>query len=731
MRGSAKVDTVARWRLDSIEIENFRGVLGKQRFAFSSLPSLVFGDNGVGKSTIAHALEWTLFGYFPSHVLATPKPAFISPVGSAKKGCRVEIVFARGADRLVVRRDDAEDGFVVEQGRRRIQGENAASALEHALGLDADTFVRAVLLQQSRIRGLLLDEPKERNKALDRLLGMEAAEALLETIKPKPFKEAAAAWRNKIDDTEARFEERQAVFKQQLDDATKMARVQGFLNKDLNAAGLKARYAKLGRELTGVGEKYGISITALAEVRSANAAKQASVAVEKVLRRIRVESEERKKLAHLEAHLGTLESVKQRFSTALSARDDAQQQFNKLVEKYGDAPTRSRRHEELITDVTTYEEDLRSAGEMRSLLTQARIVFAAKSPDNCPVCEQPLADSARVLSNLRRRIASLTTKHVRGIEERLEKARKVLAAHDETTKKIELAKTRLAERNDELNAERRRTMEKLGVDGLVEKRVLPEIDKVIRRDETEYGKLRHGIETMEKELGAIADADRALRDCLVPLLQAREALSALEADWKKAKAGYAAAEEQAQQLESTTTDIENIRKAILAAKDEIVSATLGRARPRAQALYKQLVQHRLFDQLQVKTTPRANKIDYSFEVSSNNVAKSGREARLVLSDGQMTAAALALFFALAESSQHGLDLLYIDDPTQNLDHHHKEAMAKVVTDLATRRQIIVSTQDEDFVTLLRDTGFENGATIHNIVSWTRSPEVRTAPAIVG
>jgi len=728
--GSAKADTVARWRLDSIEIENFRGVLGKQRFAFSGLPSLVFGENGVGKSTIAHALEWTLFGYFPSRVLAAPKPAFMSPVGSARKGCRVEIVFVRGADRLVVRRDDAEDTFVVEQGRRRIKGEDAESALEHALGLDADTFVRAVLLQQSRIRGLLLDEPKERNKALDRLLGMETAEALLETVKPKPFKDAAAAWRDNIEVTEARFEERQAVLKQQLDDATEVARAQRFLNKDLNAAGLKARYAELGRDLTRVGEKYGVAVTALAEVQGVKAAKKASVAVEKELQWIRVGAEVRKKLAPLEARLGTLEAAKQRFSAALSARDEAQQQLNKLVEKHGDAPTRSSRHEELIAGVTTHEEDLRSASEMRSLLTQARTVFAAKSPDNCPVCEQPVADSARVLRSLGQRIEALTTKRVRDIEGRLEEARKALAAHDVTTKAIDLAKAQLAERNAELDAGRRRTMKQLGVDGLVEKRVLPEIDKTFRRDEAECEKLRRGIETMEKELEAIADLDRALRDGLVPLLQAREALAALEADWKKAKAGYAAAEKQAQQLESTTTDIESIRKAILAAKDEIVSATLDRARPRAQALYKKLVQHRLFDQLQVKTALRANKVDYSFEVSSSDVAKSGREARLVLSDGQMTASALALFFALAESSQHGLDLLYVDDPTQNLDHPRKEAMAKVVADLATRRQIIVSTQDEDFVTLLCDAGFESGATIHNIVGWARSPEVRTAPAIV-
>jgi len=727
----AKVDKSARWRLDSIEIENFRGVLGKQRFAFRGLPALVFGENGVGKSTIALALEWTLFGFFPSHVFGAPRPAFMAPVGSSRKRCRGEVVFVRGAQRLVVRRDEQQGEFVVEEGGKRQLDDAAAVLLEQALALDGDTFVRAVLLQQSRIRGLLLDEPKERNKALDRLLGMETAEAMLETVKSKPFKDAAAAWRDGIDATEARFEERQHVLKEQLDDATTIAREQRFLNKDLNAAGLKARYAELGRDLARLGEKYGVVVAELSEVQGVKAAKKASIAVEKELGRIRVGTEVRKKLTPLDARVSTLAAARQRFADVLGARDEAQVSQTRLVAKHGDARARTDRREELVAAIATQEESLRTANELRSLLARARSVFTAKAPDDCPVCEQPIADPARVLRSLGQRIDALTTKDVRDIEGRLEKARAALVRHEAITKEIEAGNANLAERNSEVNSERRRAMKLLDVHSLLEKHVLAEIDRVYRRDESERERLRRGIEAMEKDLELIADRDRALRDGLVPLLQAREALAALEADWKKARAGYAAAEKHAQQLEALVTDVESIRKALLAAKDEIVTATLDRARPRAQTLYGKLVQHRLFDKLQVRTAVRANKVDYSFEVSSSDVAKSAREARLVLSDGQMTASALALFFAMAESSQHRLDLLYVDDPTQNLDHPRKEAMARVVAELAMRRQIIVSTQDEDFVTLLRDVGFEEVAAVHNIVGWARSPEVRTAIVSLG
>ena len=96
-----------------------------------------------------------------------------------------------------------------------------------------------------------------------------------------------------------------------------------------------------------------------------------------------------------------------------------------------------------------------------------------------------------------------------------------------------------------------------------------------------------------------------------------------------------------------------------------------------------------------------------------------------MSDGQVTATAIGLFFALSDADTHNLDLLYVDDPTQNLDLPCKEAMAKVVADLGKERQVIVSTQDEDFVSFLEAQGFFDSATIHHLERWDGNPIVKT------
>ena len=718
--------TPDRWRLDSVTVTDFRGVLGTQIYQFAGLPALVWGDNGVGKSTLALAIEWTLFGGFPSQVLGVPRDNFMSSVGGGAKAYKGEVVFRRGSERLVVRRDAEESVLVVESGGRKRRGDEAAALLDEILGLDKDTFVRAVLLQQSKIRGLLLDEPKERAKALDRLLGMRDVEAMLDIVKPKAFKDAADAWREQIKETESHFQSQQEMLAAEYEATQNDAREHKFLNKDLTELGLKSRYADLSREIAKVGSKYGVEVIPLPAAERVSVVKKVSRAVENVLREIRLGAEIRRKLVGVEKRLSSLEAFAERWDDIVALRDAAQKEVSGIGEKHGDAKAIAKRRQELEADIAARQESLRRASELRSLLAEAQAYFEDPAIETCPVCEQPIGAPSKLQRRLIARIESMTTKSVQDIEKDLKKAQNAHTIQLETAKRLAQASKVLSHENSELESERKKVMTFLAIEGLLEKKVAAALAKATVATEGEREQVANGVETMEKDLELISDRERALRDGLVPFLVAREKVADHEVKWKKAKEGYAAADRKASELEFLAIDCESIRKALLAAKEEIATETLGKAGPRAQELYGKLVQHPLFDTLEVKTTVRANKVDYSFEVSSSTVPKSAREARLVLSDGQMTAAALALFFSLAESSQHSLDVLYIDDPTQNLDHRRKEAMAKVVADLSSRKQLVVSTQDEDFVTLLRDTGFDQHSVVHHITGWDRSPEVTTA-----
>ena len=725
MRGAEKREG-EYWRLESIAVTDFRGVLGTKVYSFEGLPALVWGENGLGKSTIALALEWTLFGSFPSRALSTPRPAFMSPVSEKTAGPKGRVVFLRGEERLTVTRDGKKKALDVEtSGGKTAKDGAAVELLREVLGVDQDTFVRAILLQQSKIRGLLVDEVKERNKALDRLLGMDEAEALLDLIKPKPFKDAAARLRSDIERLDAGLHSQARVHEENYKEAEQQARDQGFVSRDLSVAGMKARYAKISDDLVAAASKHGVILEPLPLFKTVDDARKASKLVREMLRKTRREANVQASLASAREGLVSLQAMQRAWVSVVEDRDLAQDALTRL-QADGPAKEIEKRVQAFRADVAAREEKLRTANELRALLVQAEAFCRTSVSAECPVCERALGSTPSLADTLSERIAGLASEDTLDLETLLDESRNEYEQGKERLRALQDAAVALEECRAALDGERQHVMRVLEEDGLAEIHVADSLQKALAQAESTCESPRSGVQAMEEELVSIDERDRALLDGLMPFLEARETLKEFEAQGAQAKELHQDAEGKADDLDALFVDVGRIRSALLSAKEELVEEILGRAAPRAQTLYQALVKHQLFDSFEVKTAVKANKLDYSFQVSSSAHDKSAREARLVLSDGQLTAAALALFFALAESTSHLLDLLYVDDPTQNLDHTRKCAIAEVITDLASRRQVIVSTQDEDFVMLLRDAGFNDGAVVHNIIGWNRVPEVKTA-----
>ena len=719
-----------RWRLVSITVRQFRGVAEERRFEFNGRPGLLHGNNGVGKSTVALALQWTLYGRFPEGVLAnTAYDRFLSPIHLKGKPYSGEVVLSRGREKLVVSRDGTTKEFKLQIGSTSWSGPEAEEKRDALLGLDMDSFVRAVVLQQSRIRALLLDDPRERNKALDRLLGMDAVEHLLEVIKPKEYAKAADAWRAKVRAEAQRFEERERLLAEQLEGAQQRARGLKFLNKDLNPTGLRARYVELGCDLTALGRKYGLDLSELpacAETRQIGAV---SRAFQKGLQAVRLSSELRQRMSPVEKSIATLTALREGWSDRLQRRDRARDAIETLVSRHGEEKRVIEGRAELVGELGDLQCQLKAAGALRQLLEDALAFVEREGPRGCPVCEQPLPERLDLGSRLQQRMESLASEEIAKLHGRREKAETRLAQLVEVLRHFKEGRVELDECQKDLERHRQKAVEATGGVGIAENKVAARLDEALAKLAQEREHLGAGIAAMEQDLEAIDLRERALREGLVPVVEKRDELARHEEDGKKAKALHARDDERAQRMEALAARLEAIRKALLDAKQELASESLRKAGPRAQELYGKLVRHPVLDTLEIQATPRASKVDYTFTVSAKGSSATARDARLVLSDGQLTATALALFFGLAESAGHELDFLYVDDPTQNLDLPCKEAMARAIAELSRRRQLVVSTQDEDFVSFLETAGFRQEAVIHHLEAWDGTPTVHTvAPA---
>ena len=90
----------SRWRLRSIRIRSFRGVADEQIYDFAGKSGLLHGNNGVGKSTVAQCIQWTIYGKFPSEVLSNVgQKGFLSPVGAKTDAWFGQVMLQSGRSR--------------------------------------------------------------------------------------------------------------------------------------------------------------------------------------------------------------------------------------------------------------------------------------------------------------------------------------------------------------------------------------------------------------------------------------------------------------------------------------------------------------------------------------------------------------------------------------------------------------------------------------------------------
>lgn len=169
--------------IKSIAIDNFRGINEQKKLLFSPNITLLYGNNGKGKTTVLQAIEWVLTGTI-SNFKSSPfkeEDAFIN-IFSGRKQCNVC---------LEISNNEGHGSFIVERTRKLSKSstttktntqlklfnsktytsEVAQKKLHDDLELDPDNYIRNFYIRQDLIHGMLEDNPEDTSRGLDQILG--------------------------------------------------------------------------------------------------------------------------------------------------------------------------------------------------------------------------------------------------------------------------------------------------------------------------------------------------------------------------------------------------------------------------------------------------------------------------------------------------------------------------------------------------------------------------------
>ena len=181
-------------QLKKIKITGFRGFNGTQEFDLSSPVIILFGENGKGKSSFLNAIEWCLFG---GEIIGKDTGIRERVNWEIKnrhsKECIVELHITQNDKNYILKRTlkgkSKHELSIETPDGDTLSGDEACEKLNELLHqITFKDFMSSVYQHQEVIRFFLTQEPKLRDEAIDRLIGLSEYRNIIEGIDLKSIK---------------------------------------------------------------------------------------------------------------------------------------------------------------------------------------------------------------------------------------------------------------------------------------------------------------------------------------------------------------------------------------------------------------------------------------------------------------------------------------------------------------------------------------------------------------
>jgi DNA repair exonuclease SbcCD ATPase subunit len=722
-------DPQPRWTLALVRARDLLGFQGEVRFDFTPGLQVLEAPNHTGKTSLAMAVLWGLTGLIPKLDRLNLK-SFRLWNKHAGDNATTNIVLglvSRDGRRMEIRRRyvgrtrDVEATVEVTIGDEVLVGDEADARILDELGLSPSSLEGCgVVLQDHRLK-LITGKDSEISEVVNDMLGLEALSEVVPML--EQMSNEADQLRKEI---EAYLKGGNPLQRWQEDEKRLVGELRERENEAL-ASGLEASSLEDPQVLV-QSELATLAADAGAEAPTAGAMARNEVErLRKRLGNLRKESPHARVLAEVSARRPRLEDVAKSARTLADKwRTHDEEMAKEVVRGELDASVLTRAVAECdagFARIRTTVEEARGEQE----LLQVAYEHLLRHPDSevCPVCltnVPRIALSESVKSRLDVKLAAelerlageekdLKAKKKRA-EKRLAEVAELRTTHDGLVRDARTQADRFTESG--LAAPWALEPDALFSDAATRASLVTAIDRAAEETERSAAALL----TREKEIkDAMAQQEESIfqpiekrvnrvRDVLIPLLEAAEALEAHGKLRDAAEQRSGALEQILRDARDMAGRLKKVAAAVTEEESARATAAVQARLPFVSDFFARVAGNPDFTGLDIQTSISRSKVAYSLRTTSSKMAALGDVVGHVLSEGDMSAAGMALLLGLATGESHRLGFLLLDDPAQGMDTTLQRNFARELAHLEGRPQIVILTHQSDFAEALAAQGAE-------------------------
>ena len=694
--------------LRRLKIKGFRAYTETKEFSFESPMVLLLGENHRGKSSTLNAIEWCLFGKecmgkgtgirerinweVPNRNIEPPDVSVMLELEDDER--RRYVIWrtlkpgGRGRSLEEKLRITLPEGSSVE-------GEEAKEKLTQLVKLSFRDFLTTVYQHQEAIRAVLTQEPRDRNDAIDRLLGLSEYRNILTGIEGAKLEKEQGEMGSSFDSFADKVEVALRTKKSDLRDRVEKAAREGVKECQLNEReALKiAKDAK--NALFQFAHQTGLLLPDICVPEGWKGLPQFQALLEREIKRFRSEIPEVKRQQDLFRGRSKIRELREEYRREKERGDDIRQRFRDFVREKGNHKVLEGRIKGVREEVDSKEKELKRVNARAALVRDAidYLSGGVKSfQDRCPLCGNTAPDLAEHLrEEWEERIGNEVRKLQKQIEDLRIKLRELKGLSEEYARleeSLESAKERAGEINRKIAQVLGREVTERDDPYVLVNRKLDGIDKELRK-----------LEDAVKSRQGILDGITHLLDqveLVVDILNSEEKMRIVEEI--QASPEYSRMEELKDELAALVDDIDKIKQAVSKVSHEEARQKVAAAEKVIDGYFREIAGNPSVSSLEfsVRVDSRTARNHYEFK------DQDGKDLTPVLSQGDLNAMALSIFLGMATSRavRESFDFVMLDDPSQSLGSGHKEKLIEVLDGVLKDRMVVLSSMDKELEDLV-------------------------------